>query len=70
MEGGEEDEALLVAAGGYMTAFDGTPLQYGEHATHKKGLCAWTPSAKGRLDSALKDWLIRFPDGPPFKRKN
>jgi 3'(2'), 5'-bisphosphate nucleotidase len=62
-------QAIINAAGGEMTAIDGSVLRYGETATHGKGLRAWTPAAKTRLEPILNSWLLQFPDGPPFKKK-
>lgn len=52
-------QAILVAAGGTMTALDGRPLRYDGAAAHD-GVRAWTPAAAKvvgpRLEEALARW--------------
>ena len=52
--------AILKAAGGSMTALDGTPLRYHGTAAHGGGVRAWTPTAQERVGPRLEEALARW----------
>lgn len=52
--------AILKAAGGEMTALDGTRLRYDGPAAHGAGVRAWTPAAAKAVGPRLEEALIRW----------
>jgi 3'(2'), 5'-bisphosphate nucleotidase len=52
--------AVLLAAGGVVTALEGAPLAYEGAAAHEGGVCMWTPAARAGLGGKVDDAVRRF----------